>query len=109
MMWCDGASHRLVISPSCLRDERNFSGCHSLIERTACNGAGINGGDIMSSIADKVKGTGNEIAGKAKQAVGKATDDDRLRAEGAGQEAKGKIQKNVGKAKDAVKDAIDDL
>ncbi|MCP8897153.1 CsbD family protein [Shinella daejeonensis] len=63
----------------------------------------------MGSTSDKVKGAANEMAGKAKKAVGKATDNPKLRAEGAGQEAKGKTQKAVGKAKDAVKGAVDRL
>ena len=63
----------------------------------------------MGSTADKVKGTANEFTGKAKQSVGDATGDDRLRAEGAGQETKGKVQKTVGDAKSAVKSAVDKL
>jgi uncharacterized protein YjbJ (UPF0337 family) len=49
----------------------------------------------MGATTDKVKGMANELAGKAKQAAGKATDNDRLRAEGAGQELKGKTQQTV--------------
>ena len=61
----------------------------------------------MSSTSDKLKGTGNQIAGKVKQGVGEATDDPQLKGEGKLQEAKGDLQKAVGKAKDAVKKAID--
>ena len=63
----------------------------------------------MGSTGDKIKGSVNEAAGKTKQAAGKATGNDRMRAEGAGQEAKGKTQKAVGKAKDTVKGAVDRL
>jgi len=61
----------------------------------------------MSSTSDKLKGTGNQIAGKVKQGIGEATDDPQLKGEGKLQEAKGDLQKAVGKAKDAVKKAID--
>jgi uncharacterized protein YjbJ (UPF0337 family) len=61
----------------------------------------------MSSTGDKVKGMANEAVGNVKQGVGKATDNDRLRAEGAIQEKKGEAQQAVGKAKDAVKKGVD--
>ncbi|MBN9027459.1 MULTISPECIES: CsbD family protein [Kaistia] len=61
----------------------------------------------MSSTSDKIKGLANEAVGNVKQGIGKATDNDRLRAEGKAQELKGEAQQAVGKAKDAVKSAID--
>ena len=61
----------------------------------------------MSSTSDKVKGTGNQVAGKIKQGVGEAADDPALKGEGKVQEAKGDLQKGIGKAKDAVKKAAD--
>lgn len=57
----------------------------------------------MSSTGDKVKGMANEAVGNVKQGVGKALDNDRLRAEGVVQEKKGETQQTVGKVKDAVK------
>jgi len=62
----------------------------------------------MSSTGDKVKGMANEAVGNVKQGVGKATDNDRLRAEGKVQEKKGEAQQTVGKAKDAIKKTVDD-
>jgi len=61
----------------------------------------------MSSTGDKVKGMANEAAGNVKQGIGKATDNDRLRAEGIVQEKKGEAQQTVGKVKDAVKNDAD--
>lgn len=61
----------------------------------------------MSSTTDKIKGLANEAAGNVKQAVGRATGNQRLEAEGAGQELKGEAQQAKGKAKDAVKKVID--
>lgn len=61
----------------------------------------------MSSTGDKIKGMANEAVGNVKQAVGKATDNDKLRAEGKAQELKGEAQQTVGKGKDAVKNTVD--
>jgi len=61
----------------------------------------------MSSTGDKIKGMANEAVGNVKQAVGKATDNDKLRAEGKAQELKGEAQQTGGKAKDAVKNTVD--
>jgi uncharacterized protein YjbJ (UPF0337 family) len=61
----------------------------------------------MSSTTDKVKGMANEAMGNVKQGVGKATDNDKLRAEGKAQELKGEAQQAVGKTKDAVKKGVD--
>ncbi|WP_348749995.1 CsbD family protein [Pseudomonas rhodesiae] len=59
----------------------------------------------MGSTADKAKGLANEAVGNIKQGVGKATDNDKMRAEGVVQEKKGEAQQAVGKTKDAVKKA----
>lgn len=61
----------------------------------------------MSSTGDKVKGMANEATGNVKQGVGKATGNDKMRAEGVMQEKKGEAQQAVGKAKDALKKGID--
>ncbi|MEE7494319.1 CsbD family protein [Methylobacterium sp. NMS14P] len=63
----------------------------------------------MSSTTDKIKGVANEAVGKAKQGIGDATGNDKLKAEGAAQELKGKAQGTVGDAKSAVKSATDKL
>ena len=62
----------------------------------------------MGSTADKVKGTANEVAGKAKQGVGNALGNDKMKGEGALQEAKGHFQKGKGEVKEAVKKVVDD-
>jgi uncharacterized protein YjbJ (UPF0337 family) len=49
----------------------------------------------------------NEAVGNVKQAVGKATDNDKLQAEGKVQELKGEGQQAVGKVKDAIKKGVD--
>ena len=61
----------------------------------------------MGSTMDKIKGATNEGVGKAKQGVGEATDNEKLKGEGALQEDKGKGQKSLGDAKKVTKDAVD--
>lgn len=61
----------------------------------------------MSSTSDKIKGTANEAVGNIKQAVGKTTGNNQMRAEGKAQELKGDAQKAVGKTKDAIKKGVD--
>ncbi|MFZ0312316.1 MAG: CsbD family protein [Candidatus Korobacteraceae bacterium] len=56
---------------------------------------------------DRVKGTMDDAAGRAKRQVGEWTDDSKLQAEGAAQQVKGKVENAWGKTKDAVRDAGD--
>ncbi|PQM26872.1 CsbD family protein [Sphingopyxis lindanitolerans] len=60
----------------------------------------------MGELKDKAKGLANQAAGNVKQAVGKATDNERLRAEGIAQERKGEAQNLTGKVKGALGDKI---
>ncbi len=54
---------------------------------------------------EQVTGKIDELKGKAKQGIGKATDDPGVQGEGLVDEAKGKIKQAFGDAKEAVKDA----
>lgn len=56
---------------------------------------------------DKAKGKVDQVAGKAKQAAGSVTGDEKLHAEGHADEAKGKGEGLMGKVKDMAGDAID--
>jgi uncharacterized protein YjbJ (UPF0337 family) len=56
---------------------------------------------------DRVKGTINELAGRAKRQVGEWTGDTEAQIEGLAQEVKGNAQKTWGGIKDAVRDARD--
>lgn len=58
----------------------------------------------MSS--NRIEGAIDKGVGAAKEAVGKATGNDKLEAEGAIQKAKGDVQNKVGKAQDKIGDAI---
>lgn len=55
---------------------------------------------------DEVKGNAKEARGHVKDAIGKATGDDKLRADGAADKVEGKVQKTAGKVKDAARDAL---
>lgn len=55
---------------------------------------------------DEIKGAGKQARGHAKDAIGKATGDDNLRADGALDKAAGRVQQEVGKAKEKVRDAL---
>jgi uncharacterized protein YjbJ (UPF0337 family) len=70
--------------------------------------------DTMSGTDDKMRGKFDEATGKAKQAIGDMTDNDKMRDEGRADEAKGKGKQALGNvknaaddAKDAISDAID--
>jgi len=55
---------------------------------------------------DEIKGAAKEVVGAVKQAVGKATGDERLQAEGIVEKTVGKIEKHVGALKDAGREAL---
>ena len=63
--------------------------------------------DNTSSTSDKIRGTVNEYAGKTRQAVGKALDDNEMRAKGLAQEAKGHVQQTTGEVKEQVEKVVD--
>jgi uncharacterized protein YjbJ (UPF0337 family) len=52
-----------------------------------------------------MSGKGEELKGRAKEAAGAISDDDKLRQEGKIDQASGKVKQAAGKAVDAVKDA----
>ena len=56
---------------------------------------------------DKIKNSAEEAAGKAKEAVGDATDNQSLEAEGKGDQASARTKKVGEDVKDAWKDATD--
>ena len=55
---------------------------------------------------DEVKGAAKEARGHVKDALGKATGDDKLRVDGAADKVEGGVQKAVGKVKEAARDAL---
>lgn len=55
---------------------------------------------------DEAKGAAKDISGSVKEAVGKATGNERLEAEGVGERVEGKVQKGVGSLKDAARDVL---
>jgi uncharacterized protein YjbJ (UPF0337 family) len=59
--------------------------------------------------SDELKGKGEQVKGRAKQAVGDLTNDDRLHDEGVADEAAGNVQEGYGKARRKVGEALDDI
>jgi uncharacterized protein YjbJ (UPF0337 family) len=57
---------------------------------------------------DRVKGTIDDAAGRAKRQVGEWTGDTGIQVDGAAQQVKGKVEKAWGNVKDAARDAADD-
>lgn len=60
----------------------------------------------MGEFTDKLAAAGNKIAGNVKEAIGDATDNERLEAEGQEQQAKGTGQDVKGSVKGALGDKI---
>ena len=58
---------------------------------------------------DELDGKLDRAKGEAKQAIGHATDNERLHDEGVVDEAGGKVQEGFGKARRKVGDAIEDV
>jgi uncharacterized protein YjbJ (UPF0337 family) len=55
---------------------------------------------------DEMKGAAKDVKGSMKEAAGKVTGDDQMRAEGAADKTMGKLQKGVGSLKDAARNAL---
>ena len=53
---------------------------------------------------DRVEGAGKNIGGKIKEAAGKVTGDEKLKAEGRADQVEGKVQNTVGGVKDSLRD-----
>jgi uncharacterized protein YjbJ (UPF0337 family) len=55
---------------------------------------------------DTMKGAAKDLKGSMKEAAGKVTGNDRMRAEGAAEKTVGKMQKGLGDMKDAARNAL---
>ena len=53
---------------------------------------------------DRVEGAAKNLGGNIKEAAGKVTGDEKLKAEGRADQAEGKIQNAVGGLKDTIRD-----
>jgi uncharacterized protein YjbJ (UPF0337 family) len=54
---------------------------------------------------DKLRNQGQDLKGKAKETVGRATDDEELEAQGRADQAESSLKQAGEKVKDAIKDA----
>ncbi len=55
---------------------------------------------------DRIKGAAQKAKGAIKEAAGKLTGDEKLKAEGRADKAAGTVRNAVGGAKDSVRDAV---
>lgn len=53
---------------------------------------------------DRIEGAAKNIGGKIKEAAGKVTGDEKLKAEGRADQVEGKVQNTVGGIKDTLRD-----
>lgn len=53
---------------------------------------------------DRIEGAAKNIGGKIKEAAGKVTGDEKLKAEGRAEQVDGKVQNAVGGLKDTLRD-----
>jgi uncharacterized protein YjbJ (UPF0337 family) len=58
---------------------------------------------------DEMEGKGDQVKGRAKQAWGDITNNERLHDEGVADEASGNVQEGFGKARRKVGEALDDV
>ena len=58
---------------------------------------------------DELNGKGDQVKGKAKQAWGDITDNERIHDEGVADETAGKVQEEFGKGRRKVGEALKDL
>jgi uncharacterized protein YjbJ (UPF0337 family) len=68
-------------------------------------GQACSGGDAPVATDDKVRNQGQDLKGKAKESIGRATDDEELEAAGRSDQAKSSLKQAGEKVKDAIKDA----
>lgn len=61
------------------------------------------------ALEDDVKGTAQEVSGKAKEVAGDVTGNDKLKAEGKADGLMGKAKEAFGDVKDKVADAVEDV
>ena len=58
---------------------------------------------------DEIKGKVEQVQGKVKEHIGRATSDERLRDEGAADQAEGEVREGYGKVKRNIGEAIEDV
>jgi uncharacterized protein YjbJ (UPF0337 family) len=68
-------------------------------------GQASRGGDAPVATDDKLRNQGEDLKGKAKERLGRATDDEELEAAGRADQAKAGLKQAGEKVKDAIKDA----
>lgn len=65
--------------------------------------------DTNPGTGNKIKGTAEELAGKAQQGLGDLTNNREMQAKGEAKEMKGKMEKGAGEAENRLNEAANDL
>jgi uncharacterized protein YjbJ (UPF0337 family) len=65
--------------------------------------------DSIMGLEDKIKNSAEDLGGKAKEAVGDATDNDQLKGEGKADQAKSAIKDAAENAKDKISEGINKI
>ncbi|WP_441245124.1 CsbD family protein [Kitasatospora sp. McL0602] len=63
----------------------------------------------MSETSDKMQHKAQEVVGAAKEKVGDATGNDRLKAEGQGDQAESKVKQAVDETKDKAQEGVEKI
>jgi len=61
-------------------------------------------GEISMADHDRIEGAAKNLGGNIKEAAGKVTGDEKLKAEGRAEQVEGKVQNAVGGLKDTLRD-----
>jgi uncharacterized protein YjbJ (UPF0337 family) len=63
------------------------------VRRSGCHGRSTERKETVMALGDKISNAAEDLAGKAKEAAGKAKGDERLEAEGQGDQTKAQAKK----------------
>jgi len=63
----------------------------------------------MATRREELKGRGEQLRGRSKQAVGDLTDDERLRGEGLADEATGRVREGAARTRRRIGKSIEDV
>lgn len=83
---------------------RNTGGAIPLSLHEAPRPGGVQTKDDTMPDQDRIDGAARNLGGKAKEAAGNVTGDEKLKAEGKADQVAGKIQNAVGGMKDSLRD-----
>lgn len=87
-----------------MTQERNAAGPVPFSLHKASRPGGVQTKEMPMPDHDRVEGAAKNLGGKAKEAAGNVTGDEKLKAEGKADQVEGKVQNAVGGVKDSLRD-----